>query len=99
MADIYIPAEGSDNSSNYEGTNGDDTFIFSEDDHGTKVINNGSSNTGGSDTYYLALDVDAKNKIPHPYRLHGGGRPEIYNIDLNDKLILPKGADAKDLFF
>ena len=98
MADIYIPAEGSDTSSNYEGTNGDDNFIFSEDDHGTKEINNGISNTGGSDTYYLALDVDAKNKIPHPYRLHGGGRPEIWNIDLNDKLILPKGADAKDLF-
>jgi hypothetical protein len=78
------------------GTDGDDIYVDSKDTHGYPSLGDGVF-TSGSDKYYLALDVEAKNRIEHPY-LEGGGYPEITNFNVEkDKIFLPEGVQGTDI--
>ncbi|WP_269610962.1 hypothetical protein [Prochlorococcus marinus] len=80
------------------GSDGDDIYIDSKDTHGYPTLGDGVF-TSGSDKYYLALDVDAKNRVEHPY-LEGGGYPIIKNFNVNtDKIFLPEGVLGSDIMF
>ena len=106
MATYYIPANTHSDSGtvfqgiipDLSGTDGDDIYIDSKDTHGYPTLGNYLS-TSGSDKYYLALDVDAKNRVEHPY-LEGGGYPYLENFNINtDKIYLPPGVNGSDIAF
>ena len=80
----------------HPGTNGNDKFIVSSDSHGYPQANDDEYLSGGKDTFYLNTDVDAQNKIAHPYQ-EGGGIVFINNFGLDDKIVIPKNTSFENI--
>ena len=81
----------------HPGTTEDDIFIISEASHGFPQVNDDKDLQGGSDIYYLNLDVNPRKKEVHPYG-EGGGTPSIQGFNPStDKIVLPKGVQLKDI--
>ena len=91
----YQRGDVNDNRS-HPGTNGDDTFIISPDSHGFPLANDDDLHSAGADTFYLNTDVDAANKIPHPYQ-EGGGEVSIENFGSDDKIIIPDNTPFNNI--
>ena len=90
-------------SDDFVSTNDDDNFYFSSRDHGYSNIDGTGFEfnywDNGSDTYNLALDVDAANRTTHNHN-EGGGIVDIHRFNIyDDKIILPKGVDPNHVVF
>ena len=99
--DFLVESSGDRGSADFNlahpGTKGNDNFIISPESHGYPSVNEDKKRQGGSDTYYLSLDVWPDEQRQHDFG-DGGGTPNIYGFDTKtDKIVLPASVDLKNI--